>query len=96
MSITLDKLKKLADLAYLSTDDATQLLHETNVILSEIDILRNINTDNIEPLLHPVSTHQTLRMQDYASSYNWVNELASIAPLFVDDHYLVPTVIEGE
>lgn len=94
MTITLDNLRKLADLAYIDVRDAELLLHEANVILARIDLLHQIKTD-VEPLLHPVNPHQTLR-NDEVLNDNCVTALANIAPLFVDNQYLVPSVIRGK
>ncbi|MDP3704511.1 MAG: Asp-tRNA(Asn)/Glu-tRNA(Gln) amidotransferase subunit GatC [Legionellaceae bacterium] len=94
MAITLDNLKKIADLAYIDVHDAELLLHEANVVLAQIELLHQINTD-VDPLLHPVNAHQTLRMDEVLNN-NCVTELAKIAPLFVDNQYLVPSVIRGK
>jgi len=95
MTITLEHFKKIADLAYLDTQDAERLLHEANVVLKQIDTLHDVDTTNIEPLIHPLNPSQTLRV-DEVTENSCVDELAHIAPTFVDSHYLVPSVMRGK
>ncbi len=93
--MTIAELKKIADLSYLDPVDAEALLDEANLILNKMDTLHQLDVANVEPLLHPVSTHQTVRTDDISAD-NHVDALAKIAPLFVDGYYLVPRVIQGK
>ncbi len=92
-----NELKKIADLAHLDLDTdpnmANQLAHDVNAIMDYVDQLRQIDTQGIAPLLHPLDLYQRLR-EDHVDSDNCVSELAEIAPLFQDDLYLVPKVID--
>jgi aspartyl-tRNA(Asn)/glutamyl-tRNA(Gln) amidotransferase subunit C len=96
MTISQEELKKIAGLAYLNTDssDSNQLSQEISSIMDFIDQLRSVDTTNVMPLFHPFSSHQRLRT-DEISEHNCTTELAAIAPLFEDNLYLVPKVIES-
>lgn len=90
MPTTADELKKIAKLAHLET--TTSLEHDVSTIMDYVEQLRQINTDGVAPLLNPLDLHQRLRT-DEANEENCLAELAEIAPLFVDNLYLVPKVI---
>lgn len=90
MSTTDDELKKIAELAHLET--TANLEHDVCAIMDYVDQLRQINTRDVTPLLNPLDLHQRLRTDD-ANEDNCLAELAEIAPLFVDNLYLVPKVI---
>lgn len=94
MTITPNDLEQIAHLAYLDTEHSTQLIEEINDIMDFVDQLRSVNTTNIAPLFHPFDLHQRLR-PDEVTEEDCLNELAAIAPMFEDDLYLVPKVIES-
>ena len=95
MSTSEHEITKIAALAYLETDtkSAQQLAHDVSAIMDFVEQLRQIDTTTIAPLLHPLDLHQRLRL-DEAVEVNRVQQLAKIAPLFADDLYLVPKVID--
>lgn len=94
MTITPQDLEQIAQLAYLDTEHSPQLIEEINDIMDFVDQLRAVNTTNIAPLFHPFDLHQRLR-PDEVTEEDCLNELAAIAPMFEDDLYLVPKVIES-
>lgn len=89
------ELEKIASLAYLKMDSKTteQLAFDVSSIMTFVEQLCSVDTDNISPLHHPLNIHQRLR-DDKCTETNQVATLATIAPSFDADHYLVPTVIE--
>lgn len=95
MTITPKDLDKIAKLAYISTDEehSPQLAQEINSIMDFVDELRSVDTKGNAPLYHPFDLHQTLR-PDEVTEADCVEQLAEIAPLFEDNYYLVPKVIE--
>lgn len=95
MSTNIAELKKIAALAYIDThsENTTQLLQDVGAIMNYVEQLRQIDTANTAPLLHPLDLHQRLRA-DEVHEENRTEELAKIAPLFVDGLYLVPKVID--
>ncbi|CAM4431663.1 MAG: Glutamyl-tRNA(Gln) amidotransferase subunit C [Legionella sp.] len=97
MTITPTELEKIAQLAYLDTDtDHTpQLIQEVNEIMDFVEQLRSVDTTNVSPLFHPFALQQRLR-PDTITEESCLAELEAIAPLFEDDLYLVPQVIEQD
>lgn len=95
MSTSKDELKNIAALAYIKTgeEDTLQLAKDVSAIMDFVEKLRQIDTTHIAPLLHPLDLHQRLRA-DVANVENNTADLAKIAPLFADNLYLVPKVIE--
>ncbi len=97
MTLSLTDLKKIAHLACLDSaaGDVTALNEEINSIMNFIDHLRTVDTQNTTPLFHPFAHHQRLRA-DAVTEQECLAELEAMAPLFEDDLYLVPKVIEVE
>lgn len=95
MTITPKDLQKLAQLAYLDTDTevTSKLNHEINQIMDFVDQLRATKTTGVAPLFHPLAQEQRLR-PDEITEASCLAELEEIAPLFEENLYLVPQVIE--
>lgn len=89
------ELKKLAALAYLEPDaeSTQQLAHDVGAIMDFVEQLRQVDTSAVAPLLNPLHMNQRLRI-DVVSEESHVTDLAKMAPLFAEDLYLVPKVIE--
>lgn len=96
MPKTDDRFKKVAQLAHIdleiNNDTTMQLEKDVASIMDYIEQLRQVDTTNIKPLLHPLDLNQRLRT-DQVMRENTVEELAKIAPLVVNDLFLVPQVI---
>lgn len=90
------ELKKIAALAYLETDAAStqQLTQDVSAIMAFVEELRKIDTTGITPFCHPLDLHQRLR-QDKVKTENVIAQLEKIAPVFSDNLYLVPKVIDS-
>lgn len=95
MATSEQQLKKIAALAYLETDEmaTAQLAQDVSAIMAFVETLRQVNTQATSPLLHPLDLSQRLRYDQVTESNN-LQQLATIAPLFGDDLFLVPKVIE--
>lgn len=89
-------LENIAQLAYFDPEagEDTQLAEEVGAIMDFVEQLRQIQTTGIAPLFHPFDLHQRLR-EDAISEEDCRQQLAEIAPLFEDDLYLVPKVIDS-
>lgn len=97
MTISPEDLKKIAQLAYLDTDvDHTpKLIQEINEIMDFVDQLREMDTTDVQPLFHPLAVPQRLR-PDEITEEDCSAELEALAPLFDDNYYQVPQVIEQD
>ena len=95
MSLNKEQVKEIAQLAKLSINDSEieQSTIELNNILSLIAELGEIETDQVEPMAHPLEMSQRLR-EDVVSEADLSEEFQAIAPKTGKRHFLVPTVIE--
>lgn len=96
MTISHEDLEKIARLAYLDTDpeQSAQLTQEISSIMDFVDQLRSVDTKQVVPLFHPSALHQRLRADEITEA-DCVAELEAIAPVFKDNLYLVPKVIDS-
>jgi aspartyl-tRNA(Asn)/glutamyl-tRNA(Gln) amidotransferase subunit C len=95
MSLSEQQVTQIAYLARLSLSEA-ELKDNTkdlNAILGLAEQLSAIETDEIEPMAHPLHMTQRLR-PDEVTETDHSEEFQSIAPSTGNKHYLVPTVIE--
>ena len=95
MSLNKEQVKEIAQLAKLSINDSEieQSTIELNNILSLMAELAEIETDQVEPMAHPLEMSQRLR-EDVVSETDLSEEFQAIAPKTGKQHFLVPTVIE--
>jgi len=95
MSLNKEQVKEIAQLAKLSINDSEieQSTIELNNILSLMAELAEIETDQVEPMAHPLEMSQRLR-EDVVSEADLSEEFQAIAPKTGKRHFLVPTVIE--
>jgi aspartyl-tRNA(Asn)/glutamyl-tRNA(Gln) amidotransferase subunit C len=100
MSLDLSDVKRLARLAQLdlTEDQAAKTLDKLNGIFALVEQMRAVDTTGIEPLNHPIASHQSdlaLRLRDDAvTEPNRRDEYQKVAPATQDGLYLVPKVIE--
>ncbi|HIC41449.1 Aspartyl-tRNA(Asn) amidotransferase subunit C @ Glutamyl-tRNA(Gln) amidotransferase subunit C [hydrothermal vent metagenome] len=95
MSLSEEQVGQIAYLARLSLSDE-QLKSNTkelNNILDLVEQLTEIDTDDIEPMAHPLHMTQRLR-EDKVTEQDQSESFQAIAPKIGKRHYLVPTVIE--
>lgn len=96
MSISPEELKKIAQLACLDIEDSeASLPAEINAIMDFVEQLSSVDTSNVIPMAHPFALHQRLRA-DVLTESDCLAELEALAPLFEDNLYLVPKVLESD
>lgn len=97
-TLSTDEIMNIAKLARLgvNAEQADSYANDLSKILSMMDILAEVNTDNIAPLTNVHDMTQPLREDVIGGNGVEVNrELTqSIAPSVADGLYLVPQVIE--
>ncbi len=95
MAIDNETVKRVAFLSRLRVDDekieATK--EEFNKILSWIEELNEVNTDNIEPLISVNDSTLRLR-EDEITDGNYQEAVLSNAPDKEYDYFAVPKVVE--
>lgn len=95
MSIKREDAENIARLAKLqvSDDQLEKITGDLSNILSLVDQLQSADTDNIEPMAHPMDAIQRLRA-DQVTETNNRDAFQKIAPATEEGLYLVPKVIE--
>ncbi|MBT8146857.1 MAG: Asp-tRNA(Asn)/Glu-tRNA(Gln) amidotransferase subunit GatC [Gammaproteobacteria bacterium] len=95
MALDKSEVEKIAQLARLHVDDseAEEVAHRISDILELINKMQAVDTENIEPLSHPLDAVQRLRTDEVTES-DRRDELQTIAPTSEAGLYLVPKVIE--
>ena len=95
MTISRADIEKIAVLARIRLDDEQipALENDLSNILSLVDQLSAANTDNVEPLAHPLDAVQRLRADEITES-NQREAFQATAPATENGLYLVPRVID--
>jgi aspartyl-tRNA(Asn)/glutamyl-tRNA(Gln) amidotransferase subunit C len=95
MSLDRSDVEKIAHLARLSLEEAQidAYAQELSNILGLVEQLEGANTDNVEPMAHPLHMAQRLRA-DEVTEADLRDEHQAIAPSVESGLYLVPRVIE--
>ena len=95
MTIDTSDIQKVAHLARLSIDDSQVEATAGTIskILDLVDQMQSVNTDDVEPMAHPLDATQRLR-EDVVSESDNREQLQSCAPAVEDGLFLVPRVIE--
>ena len=95
MSLTADDVNKIAHLARLGIDnqDIESYAKDLSGMLDLMTQMSELNTDNVEPMAHPMDQAQRLRT-DMVTEPNNREKFQAIAPQVETGLYLVPKVIE--
>jgi len=95
VTISREDIEKVAVLARIRLDEEQipALEKDLGNILSLVDQLTAADTDNVEPLAHPLDAVQRLRPDEVTES-NQREAFQAIAPATENGLYLVPRVIE--
>ena len=95
MSLTADDVNKIAHLARLGIDkqDVAAYANDLSGMLELMTRMSEVNTDNVEPMAHPMDQMQRLRADD-VTELNHREAFQAIAPQVEAGLYLVPKVIE--
>ena len=95
MSITPEEVLKIANLARLkiNQDEVGQHATELSKIISLVEQMNKVDTQNVEPMAHPLDVAQRLR-KDEVTEINQREKFQSVAPNAEKGLYLVPKVIE--
>ncbi|MDY0083099.1 MAG: Asp-tRNA(Asn)/Glu-tRNA(Gln) amidotransferase subunit GatC [Ignavibacteriaceae bacterium] len=94
MSVTKKDIEKIAELAKLKFKDeeSDSFVPQMNEILSYMDKLNELDTENVEPLSHPVEQVNIFRDDKLKPSVS-TEEALKNAPDKTDRHFKVPKVI---
>lgn len=94
MAVTKKEVEKIAELARLkfSDEELESFTPQMNEILSYMDKLNELDTENVKPLSHPVEQTNVFRDDIVKSSISNQDALKN-APAKDDVHFKVPKVI---
>ena len=97
MSVTKDEVKHIAKLAKLnfSDEEMVKYTEDLNKILEYVDKLNELNTENIEPLSHPMEGLNVFREDILRKSVSTEDALKN-APESTHEYFKVPKVIKTD
>ncbi len=95
MSLSKEEVKKVAGLARLRMNDEEleRLAPQLSNIISFVEQLSELDTDNIEPLANVVDVTLPLR-EDVVNDGNCAEEILANAPEKTQGYFVVPKVVE--
>lgn len=95
MSLEANDVLKIAHLARLEIleSDVDGYANDLSGIMDLVEQMNDQNTENVEPLAHPLDQKQRLR-PDQVTETDQRERFQSIAPQIENGLYLVPQVIE--
>lgn len=95
MSLTADEVRWVAHLARLQLTDAelATMTPQLSAIVEYVDLLKQVNTDGVEPLAHALEVRNVFRPDEPAPSLP-VEEALANAPDRRGEFYAVPAVLE--
>ena len=95
--ITQKDVEYVAGLAQLRLDDAAkeQMAREMDDILSYMDKLNELNTDNVEPMMHGMEMTNVFR-EDVIGASLPREEALKNAPVHDGEYFLVPRILEED
>jgi len=96
MELTHDDVRKVASLARLklTSDQVSSLSADLTAILGYIEVLNEVDTANVEPMVHAVELSNVLREDRVGESLSREAALQN-APRSDGQCFLVPAIIEG-
>jgi aspartyl-tRNA(Asn)/glutamyl-tRNA(Gln) amidotransferase subunit C len=97
MSVGKKEIEKIAELARLkfSDEELENFAHQMNEILSYMDKLNELDTENIQPLSHPIEQINIFREDTVKSSIS-TKEALKNAPDKDEKFFKVPKVIQDK
>ena len=96
MSLTRQDVEKIARLARLSIAEAEMPVYVTSLssIVDFVDELSRVETDNVEPLAHPLEGQRLRLRADVVTETDHRESYQANAPQVQAGLYVVPRVIE--
>lgn len=96
MPVTLKDVEHIAELARLefSKEELESFTHQLNQILKYVEKLNELDTENIEPLSHPVEGVNAFREDELKPSISREEALKN-APDSSEEFFKVPKVIDN-
>jgi aspartyl-tRNA(Asn)/glutamyl-tRNA(Gln) amidotransferase subunit C len=95
MSLSPDQVRWVAHLARLdlSPADNDHMARDLSAILDYVELIKQVDTDGVEPLAHPLTVHNVFRVDEPRPSLP-VDEALANAPDRRGDFFGVPPVFD--
>jgi aspartyl-tRNA(Asn)/glutamyl-tRNA(Gln) amidotransferase subunit C len=95
MSLTAQEVQWVAHLARLQLTEVEleTMTRQLSAIVDYVNLLKQVNTDGVEPMAHALAIHNIFREDEPAPSLPVADALAN-APQRRGDFYSVPAVLE--
>ncbi len=95
MAIAQDEIEKIAELARIriAAPRIAAVTDSIAAILALVDELQTVDTENTEPMAHPLDATAVLRA-DAVTETDCREQFQALAPAVEDGLYLVPKVID--
>ncbi len=95
--ITIEDVEYVAGLAQLTLDDAAKerLAKEMGDILTYMDQLNELDTSDVEPMMHVLDIANVYREDEVGPSLDRETALSN-APKTDDEYFLVPRILDAE
>ena len=96
MNIDREQILKVAKLARLelSDDEIAEFTGQLSEIISYVEKINMLETDDVKPADHIVTLNNVFRNDKTGKSIE-ISEIENMAPEFGDGHIVVPRIIEG-
>ncbi len=96
MPVTVKDVEHIAELAHLkfNKDELNNFTKQMNEILSYVEKLNELETENVEPLSHPVESYNVFRKDEVKQSVS-TEEALKNAPKKDEQFFRVPKVINN-
>jgi len=97
MSVTKEDVEYIAALARLKfrEEELENFTHQLNQILSYVEKLNELDTENVQPLTHPIENINVFRNDELKPSIS-TEEALKNAPDRTEEFFKVPKVINQE
>lgn len=94
MSVNKKDVEYIANLSRLkfNEEELENFTHQLNDILTYVEKLNELNTENVEPLSHPIENNNVFRNDELKPSIDREEALKN-APNKTDEFFKVPKVI---
>jgi len=91
----IDEVRKVARLARLDLPEAdlATMAQQLTAILGYMDQLKELDTDSVEPLAHPLPVQNVFRVDELRPSLT-VEEALRNAPARAGDFFAVPAILD--
>lgn len=94
--MTREEIRKVALLGRLKLSDAelVDFTSKLGKVLGYVELLNEIDTDDVEPMVHAIELHNVFRADELTASLSREDALSN-APKTDGRFFLVPQILEG-